>query len=939
VIKTDVGVDGASGERKRPRDNDCDKENQIDLGPLFLALQVAFGLLTTRNKTRALPYDELLPVWRTVTAESMRPYVKASTLLQIYEVVPKKYFKMALLKRMEPDGRYVYSYTLHIPKRLTFDAAGITERHKAFQVLSANVPNPPRAVELEIVKVAEKLDREGTGKVFAADMSADGPEDVLSWECSPPVKGDQTVLNATDFATYVASSPTYLRFLAYRRTLEGAEAQYGEGSFGQRKLYMHQETALTHLRAGRSVVVATPTASGKSAVYMIPILEMLLNTLYGTALYLAPTKALGHDQARALKLFLPEPFRDLVATYDGDSTANERQDVLSGKYRVVLTNPDMLHCSVLPRSDRWVSFLGQLRYVVLDEVHTYTGAFGIHASYVFRRLVRVRSFYAGSGAPPLQFVMLSATIAQPFEHAVALTGIRDCVVISESTAARPTKHLLFLRCVKSVYQFVGNVLCDLLAAGLQTLCFMKSRALCEIALQATYKILEARKMTESHKHRIAAYRAGYTGVDRRRLEHALTSGQLAAVFCTTAMELGVDIGRLDAVISVGFPGTIASLWQQFGRCGRTASSPGLGIFVSMPDPLDIALCDDAGALLDKPLRGVALDAQNHIIGGMHLAMANSELPRGCETSPSWTDLFGTVEINAATQTAKPFGLRTISQDAVNVVELGTGHLLESLQGFDLYFRVYTGAVWLHQGKTYVIECLDMSLGTAIARLVAMELPYYTQTRDETTARQMHPKRGMTRSAFPTLGSCEVVLRIYGYHRMSRKTNTAIESHEFTPVELVLPTTCVWFALSGASAKEMGIQDPLLGLHGAMHTVMSLIPLYIDTDAKALGAIAKWDSRTRQYYFLIYDKVAGGSGLPEALYPHVPKVLREALQILLACSCLNGCPKCLFSPSCGCYNRELRKAATVAVLQFIVATRLSPSPAAPTGESMIETPNK
>ena len=245
--------------------------------------------------------------------------------------------------------------------------------------------------------------------------------------------------------------------------------------------------------------------------------------------------------------------------------------------------------------------------------------------------------------------------------------------------------------------------------------------------------------------------------------------------------------------------------------------------------------------------------------------------------------------------------------------------MEALRGFDLYLRVYTGAVFLHMGRTFLIDRLDVPLGVALARPVGNDLSYYTKARDRTTARQLHPKGA---PGFPTIGTCDVVMCIFGHHRISRRTGTVIESFECPPREFVLPTSALWFTITEAAAADGGLTDVLVGLHGAMHAVMAIAPLYAEADHSAFGGIAKWDARSHSYYFLVHDRVAGGSGVPETLRSLFPHVLREALRIVTACRCQNGCPQCMFSAHCACYNKELSKAATVAVFEYIAATLLT-----------------
>jgi len=701
--------------------------------------------------------------------------------------------------------------------------------------------------------------------------------------------------------------------------------------------WSHQVAAADAAWRGRSVVVATGTASGKTLAYQLPVLSTLLRDERATALYLSPTKALAVDQLRSLAgLALPGV---RPATYDGD-TPREERDWARSHARLVLTNPDMVSCGILPRHAAWTSFLRRLRYVVVDECHAYRGVFGSHVAQVLRRLRRVCARY---GAFPV-FVLASATVSDPAASAGRLTGLEVEAVTDDGS---PRGGLTFALWEPPLSTLTGEngapvrtsatsetarLLADLVVEGVRTLAFVRSRRGAEVvALQARRALLEA---APELADRVAAYRAGYLAEDRRALERDLRSGRLLGVAATNALELGVDVTGLDAVLLAGYPGTLSSLWQQAGRAGRTGDAS-LAVLVGRDDPLDTYLVHHPAAVFERPVEATVLDPGNPYVLGPHLCCAAAELP----LTEADVELFGGecarqtlgALVDAGLLRRRERGwywtsrerpeadLRGSGGDPVQVVEAETGRLLGTVDAGAAHATVHPGAVYLHQGGSFVVDDLDLDGSVAV---VHAEDPDWTTTaRDVTDLRVVSVDR--TVDAGPVtlhLGTVDVTSQVVGYLRRRLATGEVIDE---TPLDLParqLRTTAVWYAVEDQALAAAGLapEDVPGAAHAAEHAAIGLLPLVATCDRWDIGGLSTaLHPDTGLPTVFVYDGHPGGAGFAERGYEAVATWLGATREAIAACGCESGCPSCVQSPKCGNGNQPLDKKGALLLLDRVL----------------------
>ncbi|PWI42464.1 DEAD/DEAH box helicase [Streptomyces sp. ICBB 8177] len=712
----------------------------------------------------------------------------------------------------------------------------------------------------------------------------------------------------------------------------------------------HQACAMEHALRGESVVIATGTASGKSLAYLAPVLSALVegaeapNGRGATALYLAPTKALAADQRRAVSA-LAAPLGTAVraAVYDGDTPFEEREWVR--QYATyALTNPDMLHRGILPAHQRWASFLRQLRYVVVDECHTYRGVFGSHVAQVLRRLRRVCARY---GADPV-FLLASATAADPAEAAGRLTGVTVHEVTDD---ASPHGELVFALWEPPLTELSGergapvrrtataetaDLLTDLVAQGSRTVAFVRSRRAAElIAILAQDRLAE---VDRSLPERVAAYRGGYLPEERRALERDLHSGRLLGLASTTALELGVDVSGLDTVLLAGYPGTRASLWQQAGRAGRGGQGA-LAVLVARDDPLDTYLVHHPDALFRRPVESTVLDPDNPYVLAPHLCAAAAELPL---TDDDLT-LFGTEAPGLVPQLVKRGLLRRRSGGwywtrreraadltdirgeggrPVQVVESATGRLLGTVDASAAHASVHDGAVHLHQGLTYVVERLD--LDDAVALVEQADPPYSTMAR-ETTAitilgTDTEEPWGDARLCF---GSVEVTHQVVSYLRRKLITGEVLGETKLDLPPRTLRTRAVWWSVTDDQLDSARVHPEELpgALHAAEHASIGMLPLFATCDRWDIGGVSfPLHPDTGLPTVFVYDGRPGGAGFAERGFRTARAWLLATREAIAACECDFGCPSCIQSPKCGNGNDPLDKAAAVRLLDCLLSAR-------------------
>ncbi|RZE56036.1 DEAD/DEAH box helicase [Streptomyces albidoflavus] len=711
--------------------------------------------------------------------------------------------------------------------------------------------------------------------------------------------------------------------------------------------WAHQAAVAEHALDGQSVIVATGTASGKSLAYLVPVLSSLLdgaeapNGRGATALYLSPTKALAADQLRAVKE-LSAPLGNAVrpAVYDGDTPVEEREWIRQYA-NLVLTNPDMLHRGILPSHPRWSSFLRALRYVVIDESHTYRGVFGSHVAQVIRRLRRLCARY---GADPV-FLLASATAAEPAVAAGRLTGLPVSAVDDD---ASPRGELVFALWEPPLTEHHGEngapvrrtataetagLLTDLAVQSVRTVAFVGSRRGAELISVITQERLA--EVDRSLARRVAAYRGGYLPEERRALERALHSGDLLGLAATTALELGVDVSGLDAVLICGYPGTRASLWQQAGRAGRSGQGA-LAVMVARDDPLDTYLVHHPEAIFDQPVESTVLDPDNPYVLAPHLCAAAAELPLTEEDlalfGPATRELLPQLEAAKLLRrrahgwhwtrrepAADLADIRGGGGRPVQIVEVGTGRLLGTVDANAAHGSVHTGAVHLHQGRTYLVRDLDLEDSVA---LVEQATPSYSTTARDTTAISVLE----TDAEIPwgdgrlCYGSVEVTNQVVSFLRRRLITGEVLGETKLDLPPRTLRTRAVWWTVTEDQLDAARINPEQLGgaLHAAEHASIGMLPLFATCDRRDIGGVSiPLHPDTLLPTVFVYDGHPGGAGFAERGFHTARQWLAATREAIDACECEAGCPSCIQSPKCGNGNEPLHKRAALRLLTVLL----------------------
>ncbi len=699
--------------------------------------------------------------------------------------------------------------------------------------------------------------------------------------------------------------------------LRDALARLGVG-----ELYAHQAASLAAAAAGRNVIVTTGTASGKTLAFNLPVLDALAADPRRRALYLYPTKALAQDQARTLAALAVPGVR--AAIYDGD-TPTERRRQIRGWANLILTNPDMLHIGVLPRHDLWGDVLHNLAYVVVDEAHVYRGVFGSHVANVLRRLRRLARIY---GAEP-QFLLASATIANPAELARSLTGL-DAEVVGDDAAPRAERTIALwnpplldaeLGQRASALGEASRLLAGLAGRGLRTICFAKSRKSAELIHRFASDRLDAATAA-----RLAPYRAGYTPQQRREIERRLVEGDLLGVTSTDALELGIDIGDLDCAISTGFPGTVSSLRQQWGRAGRRAH--GLAILVASEDALDQYFMREPETLLGRRVEAAILDHANPRVLDGHVAAAAFEAPvdetdvelgpEALERAPLVPELRSTPRGWVWAGKDSPAArtpLRSTSPDAFVVVDASTGALLGLAERERAYSTVHEGAVYLHLGQQYLVRELDLQARRAIVEPFGGD--WYTQVRKETQTAIEEPLRVERRLGLElSFGRVSVTEQVVAYQRKAVADGSTIATVPLALPPTTFDTEAVWFVPRPHQLEGLEAMPLLLSaLHAAEHSLIALLPLWAMCDRWDIGGLStNIHPDTGGPTVFVYDGHAGGVGIAERGFDQFEGWVADTAKLLTGCPCENGCPSCVQSPKCGNLNEFLDKGGALTLLR-------------------------
>ena len=714
----------------------------------------------------------------------------------------------------------------------------------------------------------------------------------------------------------------------------------------------------SHARDGRPVIIATPAASGKSLGYLLPALTGVLEG--GTALYLAPTRALAADQLRVVSELAVPGVRPAVV--DGDTPMAAR-DWARSHANYLLTTPDMLHQTLLPRHARWHGFFRSLRYIVVDECHTYRGVFGSHVAQVLRRLHRIAAHHCdhtsagpGTGGPgsastgPV-FLLASATVSEPASCAFLLTGQRAEEVTENAAPCGPVTFCLWEPPLTSTRGEAGapvrrsatseaaGLLAGLVAEAVPVLAFTRSRRGAEaVALGARRALRESG--AAGHSERVAAYRSGYLREDRRALEEALRNGTITGLATTTALELGVDISGLDAVLIAGWPGTRAALWQQAGRAGRAGRSA-VVVLIARDDPLDTYLVHHPDALLHRPVEATVLDPGNPYVLAPHLCAAAAELPlTGADLAsfaPGASDVAealirrGMLRRRSGglywTRRGRPprAGLRGAGRHPVKIVELPTGRLVGTVDEPSSHLLVHTGAVYPHQGEMYLVDELDLAEGVALVR--PADPGYSTAARQVTAIEVTRELRRVSwGGAEVHFGDVQVRREVVGFIRRNPDTGRPLGEFPLSLPPQTLRTRAVWWTISAGQRGrllDLGIDLPGAA-HAAEHAAIGLLPLFAACDRWDVGGVsADLHPATGQLTVFVYDGHDGGAGFAERGYHAAREWLGATADAIRGCECQAGCPSCIQSPKCGNGNEPLSKPGSVTLLECLLASSDTP----------------
>ena len=710
------------------------------------------------------------------------------------------------------------------------------------------------------------------------------------------------------------------------------------GLTGVRGLYPHQSDGLAALRSGRDVVLATGTASGKTLVYNAAFAEAAITTPKATALYLFPTKALARDQLRSIRaLKLPQV---KAAVYDGDTPRAERP-LIRKNANLVMTNPDMLHLSLLADHARWADFVLRLSLIVVDEAHVCRGVFGSHVAMVLRRLRRLVAHYGGSP----RWCLASATVGNPGELATKLTGLDDVMEITDD--ASPSGEKLFALwnpplvdeetgARRSALAESAWLVGKLASQGTRTIGFTRSRRAAELLAEWARREVGDAQL----RAKITSYRAGYLAEDRRRIERALANGELIAVASTSALELGIDIGSLDAAVLTGYPGTRAAMWQQAGRAGRR-DTDALAVLVAQDDPLDQYLVHHPQDLFDKPPEAAVIDPANPYIREPHLRCAAREVPLRDHELAFFGDVDEVrVSVEAMTERGELVRRRDAWHDrgkdaphravdvraggghVYSIVIDGTGELLGTADEHRAYATLHPGAVYLHLGEQYLVQ--ELNLVARVATVQPADPDFYTQARDVTDiAVDEILERSHIGDVEQSFGSVRVTNQVVSYVRKSVFTNETLDEMPLPLPPVELETRAVWWTIPAAVLDRAGVgpRDVPGAIHAAEHAAIGLLPLVATCDRWDIGGVSTpMHPDTGLTTIFIYDAYPGGAGITERGAATSDRWLRATLEAIRQCPCAHGCPSCVQSPKCGNGNEPLDKQGAIALLAAFLGQR-------------------
>ncbi len=684
---------------------------------------------------------------------------------------------------------------------------------------------------------------------------------------------------------------------------------------GIEKIYLHQKEAIEKLKEGKNIIVTTPTGSGKTLIYNIFVLDEIYKNPDFKALYIFPTKALTQDQLKTLR-----NFEIKAEIYDGDTPENLRRKIRTNLPNIILTNPDMIHTAFLPFHEKWREFFSKLKFIVIDEVHTYRGIFGSQVSHVIRRLRRICEYYNSNP----QFILLSATINQPENFAKEFIGL-NFEKIKESSAPLPKKYIVFWDSkFESYYTKAIELLKDSINHGFTTILFTNSRKSAELLQIWTIKNYK------NIENLISAYRAGYLPEERRDIEKRLFYGELKGVISTSALELGIDVGYLDCCILFGYPGSIISTWQRIGRVGRKRE--GLVIFMALDDALDQYFIRNPEEFIKRQFEDVIINFENEIISENHIKCASIEIPVDLEYDEKfYGEILKKVIFKkdfSKTRSGKYFyagkpihmniSLRTIG-DLYSIIELDEEKVIGEIEENKVLFECHPGAIYLHHGKKY--EVIFINFDKKIVIVEKNNGDYYTQPnwweKIDILNIQKEKHKG---EFFIKFGEIEVTKQIVSYEKRREKDKTLIGTYMLNLPPEKFKTQSLWIEIPEDISYEMKEKklDFPGSIHATEHSIISIFPLQVTCDRMDIGGYSfPFHQQTEKPTIFIYDGYPGGVGITNIAYERIEKIFEISYNSVLNCKCEMGCPSCIVSPKCGNNNRPLCKSGCLFLLNLLV----------------------
>ncbi len=758
----------------------------------------------------------------------------------------------------------------------------------------------------------------------------------------------QHVSNHPAIADYIhalKASPAFKGQVVYHREFDPEHPVYGNlhrpwpepvevllAAMGIKRLFVHQVRSIDHIRDGRHTVAATSTASGKTLTYALPVIESAILDASGCALCIYPLKALAQDQLKAFRrMFSHLPGVALRADiYDGDTSSYRRKKIRDEPPHVLMTNPEMVHLSICPHHERWSDLLARLRFVVVDEVHTYRGIMGAHMAQVFRRLLRLCRQY---GSAPT-FVFTSATVANPDELASRLTGLH-VETVTESTAGQGKRHLVLMEPLEGSLGATVLLLQAALRRQLRTIVYTQSRKLTELLS------IWAKQRSGALADRISAYRAGFLPKERREIESKLASGELLAVISTSALELGIDIGSLDLCLLVGYPGSIVATWQRGGRVGRSGQECAV-VLIAGEDALDHFFVKHPEQLVERPPEAAVVNAFNPDVLARHLVCAAAELPLKVDDAmlaPSAArdrldQLIGEGELYLSADGSTCYAplknphrhvdLRG-SGVRFSIIQQGTRKPMGEIDGFRVYREAHPGAVYLHRGKTYLVNALHPEIRRV--DVSAATVKFHTRVRSHKDTRILDIfEQKAVHATMMAIGRLKVTEQVTGYDRVDTRSGQVLERIELDLPPMVFETQGLWFnvpeSVTGQAQAEL--IHVMGGLHALEHAAIGVFPLLVLADRNDLGGISTpFHPQLNSAAIFIYDGLPGGAGLCVQAFARGAELFDATLAAIAGCPCETGCPSCVHSPKCGSGNRPIDKAGALSLLKKLKTSTIVP----------------